>query len=232
MRVEGTGKYGRIKITRLVSSGGGGREGVVGKERCRGDERMRKMPTLYVRKFARDGSIVKVTREVAVGCEWVIRGEGVATEKVDGACCAIINGRFYKRYDVKPGRVVPPGAIPCQRAADPVTGHFPHWVPVDSSLPSDKWFTAAINNAHWCREDGTYEAVGPHFQSNPYGLDEDFLERHGRIRLNDCPRDYNGIREYLRTHEIEGIVWHRGNGDMCKIKRSDFGFEWNVRGRQ
>ena len=38
-----------------------------------------------------------------------------------------------------------------------------------------------------------------------------------------------GIKEYLSAHEIEGIVWHRGNGEMCKIKRSDFGFEWPVK---
>lgn len=36
------------------------------------------------------------------------------------------------------------------------------------------------------------------------------------------------IHRYLETHMIEGIVFHRGNGDMCKIKRSDFGFTWKV----
>lgn len=191
---------------------------------------MRKMPTLFIRKFEADGSIAKVTREVAQGCGWVLKGEGVATEKVDGACCAIIDGRFYKRFDAKKGRRIPKGAIPCQAAADPVTGHWPHWVPVDALLPEDKWFSAAIYNTRWWADvDGTYEAVGPHFQGNPYGLDEDFLEKHGRIRLPDCPRDYDGIKEYLRTHEMEGVVFHRGNGEMCKIKRTDFGFKWPVK---
>ena len=190
---------------------------------------MRKMPTLFIRKFEADGSILKVTREVAQGCGWVLSGEGVATEKVDGACCAIIDGRFYKRFDAKKGRRIPKGAIPCQVAADPVTGHWPHWVLVDALLPEDKWFSAAIYNTRWWADvDGTYEAVGPHFQGNPYGLDEDFLEKHGRIKLPDCPRDYDGIKEYLRTHEMEGVVFHRGNGEMCKIKRTDFGFKWPV----
>ena len=190
---------------------------------------MRKMPTLFVRKFDGRGNVVSLTREVAQGCEWVLKGEGVATEKIDGACCAIIGGRFYKRYDAKRGKAAPKDGIPCQDAPDPVTGHWPFWVPVDSSRPEDKWFAAAINNSDWCRADGTYEAVGPHFQSNPYGLDEDFLEKHGRIKLLDCPRDYNGIKDYLMNHEIEGVVFHRGNGQMCKIKRSDFGFKWPVK---
>jgi hypothetical protein len=85
-------------------------------------------------------------------------------------------------------------------------------------------------NTPWVNEDGTYEAVGLHFQRNPYKLDDDFLERHGRIRIKDCPRDFDGIREYLRTHNIEGIVFHRGNGEMCKIRRKDFGFKWPVKG--
>lgn len=45
--------------------------------------------------------------------------------------------------------------------------------------------------------------------------------------LENVPRDFEDIKEYLRTHMIEGIVFHRGNGEMCKIKRTDFNFEWN-----
>ena len=191
---------------------------------------MRKMPTMFLREFGEKGRLVKTLPMVAGGCEWVAAGEGVATEKVDGSCCAIINGKFYKRYDAKKGqRRIPDGAIRCQPEPDPITGHWPHWLPVDFSSAGDKWLVAAWKNTPWATEDGTYEAVGPHFQGNPYGLDEDFLERHGRIRIPDCPRDYWEIKEYLRTHEIEGIVWHRGNGEMCKIKRSDFGFEWPVK---
>lgn len=191
---------------------------------------MKKMPTLFHREFGERGGVVKVTGEVTPGCEWVMAGDGVATEKVDGACCAIIDGRFYKRYDLRPGKSVPNGEIvPCQDGPDPVTGHWPHWMLVDAYSPEDKWFVHAYANTRWAEEDGTYEAVGLHFQGNPYGLDRDYLERHGRIKIRDCPRDFVGIREYLRTHEIEGIVWHRGNGEMCKIKRSDFGFEWPVK---
>ena len=188
---------------------------------------MKKIPTLYQREFLPRGGVLRILNQVTPGCEWVLRGEGIATEKVDGSCCAIIHGKFYKRFDLKSGRVLPKGAIPCQEAADPVTGHFPHWVPVDPSNPADKWYWAAYVNTPWVKKDGTYEAVGLHFQNNPYNMDSDFLEKHGRIVLYNVPRDYKGIRAFLAVNEIEGIVWHRGNGDMCKIKRTDFGFPWN-----
>lgn len=190
---------------------------------------MKKMPTLFVREFRQRGGVLRTLAKVTKGCEWVTAGEGLATEKIDGACCAIWGGRLYKRFDWKPGRKLPDGAIPCQKEADPVTGHFPHWVIVEPGNPSDKWFWNAYVNTTWAFKDGTYEAVGPHFQGNPYGLDDDFLEKHGRIVIFDCPRDFDGIKEYLRTHEIEGIVFNRGTGEMCKIKRSDFGFEWPVK---
>ena len=176
---------------------------------------------------------MRVLPVVTSGCEWVLDGEGAASEKVDGSCCAIIGGVFYRRCDAKAGRRVPDGGIPCQRSPDPATGHWPYWVPVKEYPRAggpDKWLVRAYNNSVWNREDGTYEAVGLHFQANPYGLDDDFLERHGRIRIEDCPRDFDGIREYLRTHEIEGIVWRREDGKMCKIKRRDFGFPWPVKG--
>lgn len=192
---------------------------------------MKKMPTLFVREFWATGDLKRTMNRVTAGCEWVKAGEGVATEKVDGSCCAIIGGRLYKRYDAnaRKGRKPPAGAIPCQGEPDPVTGHWPCWVAVDSTAPADRWYWSAYVNTPWAKEDGTYEAVGPHFQANPYGLDDDYLERHGRIKLKDCPRTYEGIKEYLSTHEIEGIVWHRGNGEMCKIKRSDFGLVWPVK---
>jgi len=190
---------------------------------------MKKMPTLFQRVFRPGGGVERVLPLVTPGCEWVLRGEGVPTEKVDGSCCAIIGGNFYKRFDAKKGKVAPPGAIPCQDAPDPVTGHFPHWVAVNPENPADKWYWNAYVNTDWIKEDGTYEAVGLHFQGNPYNMDDDFLEKHGRIVLWNVPRDYRGLMAYLSAHEIEGIVWHRGNGEMCKLKRSDFGFPWNVR---
>ena len=195
---------------------------------------MKKIPTLFVREYDSGGVILR--RDVKSGLEWVLEGEGEATEKVDGAACAIINGTFYKRYDAKWGKEVPKGAIPCQDAPDPYTGHFPHWVAVDTRRAADKWFVQAWVNTPWIGEmadgsaEGTYEAVGLHFQGNPYGLDADFLEKHGRIKIKDFPRDFDGMREYFRTHYIEGVVFWKDGEPKCKIKRSDFGFRWGEKG--
>ena len=41
---------------------------------------MKKMPTLFIREFAPNGGILRVTEEVTPGCEWVLNGEGVPTE--------------------------------------------------------------------------------------------------------------------------------------------------------
>lgn len=190
---------------------------------------MKKIPTLFVREYDERGNVVGVTEKVAAGMEWVLAGDGEATEKVDGSACAIINGELYKRFDAKEGRAIPDGAIPCQRMRDPYTGHWPHWVKVDPTSGGDKWFSRARKNTPWAVADGTYEAVGVHFQSNPYGLDDDFLERHGRIKIKDCPHTFDGIREWLRLHEVEGIVFWKDGEPRCKIKRRDFGFPWPVK---
>ena len=63
---------------------------------------MKKIPTLFHREF-QDHHVISISRDVTPGLEWVLAGEGVATEKIDGACCAIIDGVFYKRYDAKKG---------------------------------------------------------------------------------------------------------------------------------
>lgn len=200
------------------------------KNKERGSGKTKKIPTLYERRFE-GGKIAEVLPVITPGCEWVEKGEGEATEKVDGAACAIIGGKFYKRYDANPkkGRKQPRDGIPCQPVPDPLTCHWPWWVPVRQQTVADQHFAYAYINSPWITEDGTYEAVGLHFNGNPYGLDDDFLEKHGRIKIKDCPRDFEGIREYLRTHAIEGIVFWRDGVPGCKIKRRDFGFEWPVK---
>jgi len=186
---------------------------------------MKKMPTLFVRQFE-NHKVSKTLNEINKGCEWVINGEGYATEKLDGTCCMIQDNILYKRYDAKKGKKPPEGAIPCQKEADPITGHFPHWVKCEESNPGDKWHIKAFKEKeNW--ENGTYELIGKHIQGNPMNMENDVLEKHGARILKDVPRDYEGIKEYLKNNYIEGIVFYRTNGEMCKIKRSDFGFEWN-----
>lgn len=186
---------------------------------------MKKMKTLFIRQFE-NHKIVKCLNEVEPECQWVIDGEGYATEKIDGTCCMIKDNILYKRYDAKKGKKPPMNAIPCQEEADPITGHFPHWVLCDKNNPSDKYHMEAFSKQEeW--KDGTYELIGKHIQGNPYKIDNNILEKHGVRILDNVPRTYEGIRDYLEKHYIEGIVFYRDNGEMCKIKRSDFGFDWN-----
>jgi len=188
---------------------------------------MKKIPTLFHREYE-NHRVVGISEQVTPGMEWVLAGEGVATIKMDGSCCAILDGRFYKRYDAKKGKKPPEGAIPCC-SPDSVTGHWPHWVPVNEQDKGDKWFLEAYKNSNGEElKDGTYEAVGSHFQNNPYGMESDVLERHGNRVVENLPRSYEGIKNYLQFHNVEGIVFWKDGEAQCKIKRTDFGFSWPV----
>ena len=190
---------------------------------------MKKIPTLFTRIY--EGKrIVGIKDEITPGCEESFKN-GVATIKIDGSCCAIINGKFYKRYDAKKGKKPPLGAIPC---CDPdlVTGHWPHWVKIDESNPADKWFLEALIESevldYGPLEDGTYEAIGPHFQGNPYNLSYDILVKHG-TNIVDIKRDFESISSWLNENYVEGLVFWLDGEPICKIKRTDFGYEWPVK---
>ncbi len=185
---------------------------------------MKKIPTLFEREYDKNGYVKALLPTVKPGLEWVLTGEGIATVKIDGACCAIFGGELYKRYDAKHGKPVPEGAIKCQHEPDPVTGHMPCWVKCDRNAPGDKWFWVGFD-ALTDKADGTYEAIGPHFQANPYKLESDILVRHGS-EVIEVERSYEGLKQYLTEHNIEGIVFWKDGEPKCKIKRRDFGLVW------
>ena len=89
---------------------------------------MKKIPTLFEREYA-GHKVVGIKDTVTPGMEWVLDGEGEATVKIDGACCAIINDVFYRQYDAKKGKTPPrrrdpllrPG--PRDRALAPLGAH-------------------------------------------------------------------------------------------------------------
>ena len=98
---------------------------------------MKKIPTLFTRSFT-NHIVTNITPDLtSLDLSWVLEGQGIATEKIDGACCAFFYGIFYKRYDAKRGKTPPPGSIPCDDP-DPVTGHWPHWQPILKSDPVAK----------------------------------------------------------------------------------------------
>lgn len=191
---------------------------------------MKKIPTLFQREYL-NHEVVKVLDIVTEGCEWVLEGEGTATLKYDGSCCCIINGELYKRYDAKNGKPVPEKAIPCQDKPDAITGHFPCWIKCSPENKSDVWFIRAFENSKTIYDvvDGTYEAIGIHFQGNPYHLGDDVLIKHGNDIIDLPDRSYNAIKKYLQNHLIEGIVFWKDGEPRCKIKRTDFGFSWNAK---
>lgn len=205
---------------------------------------MKKIPSLFKRDY-------KGTRlvydEVVPGSEWVIMGEGVATEKFDGTACAIRGGQLFKRYDrkLKKGpykrkrrepdfaptledyKPAPPGWEACEEQPNHHTGHWPGWIPV-SDEPESKWHRRGLENMGHL-PDGTYELVGPRVGGNPHNLERHELWRHASVELMDAPRNFTALQQWFRSAEVEGVVWHHPDGRMVKIKRRDFGYTWPLK---
>ncbi len=205
---------------------------------------MQKIPTLFVRD---PDNLKLVTREVTPGCEWVLAGEGRATQKWDGTCCLVRDGKLYKRIEWREGKPKPEGWFPALADAMPEGktllvftpspgGKVPGWVPVGDG-PDDKWHREAWEGARAYLENseagaGTYELCGPKIQGNPEGFDRHMFRRHGEELVADFldgATAFNAIRNVLSRHEIEGIVWCHPDGRLAKIKRRDFGLPWPVK---
>lgn len=190
---------------------------------------MQKIISLFQRNYDTDRL---VRDEVVPGAEWVLAGEGEATRKYDGTCCMIRDEKLYKRYEVKKGRRPPANFEPASEV-DAVTGKQQGWLPVGEG-PEDQyhregWSDFLRESAHhgiapseW---DATYELCGPKIQGNPESLESHCLIKHGASSQEPAPRDFDGIRQYLAGHDIEGIVWHHPDGRMVKIKGKDFGIK-------
>lgn len=184
---------------------------------------MKKISTLF-KKDPQDLS--RVINEVNPENEWAFT-DGIPTRKYDGTATAIINGEIYKRYDVKKGRQVPDGAIPCQEA-DLITGHHPHWLKCNHDKNEDKYFFDGFNSLAKLGkvEDGTYELIGEKVQGNPEKIEGQHLVKHGAKVLQGLinPMTFENLKEYLEKVDIEGIVFHhKSDGRMCKLRKSDFG---------
>lgn len=170
---------------------------------------MKKIPSL----FARDGR--HITREFHPDASWVVNGEGVATRKFDGTPVRIKEGRLFVRYDAKNGKTPPPDFVPCQEAPDPITTHFPGWVP--ATRPEDIWVREAYESALRLEvglPDWTYEACGPRIGANQEGYNSHILIKHGSHVLIDAPRTYDDLLEFFGNINMEGIVWWRDINDV------------------
>ena len=194
---------------------------------------MKKIPTLFIRDFKKH-EIAGIRDQVSKPeLKVVLEGECIPTLKMDGSCCAFFDNKFWKRRDIKKNKKgiyknVPLGCIACCDP-DPKTNHWPHWEPVREDDPSAKWFLEAKKNfleGGGILKEGTYEAIGPHFQANHYKLKKDTLYRHGKDILDLKEFSFEGIKNFLKENEIEGIVFWKDGEPLCKIKRTDFGFPW------
>lgn len=206
---------------------------------------MKKTPIVFVMDYEK----AELTPKVRPGCEWVISGQGVATIKFDGQAALWRDGKLWKRYDRKltkkaqarydrgqelgPIReelfkVPPEGFEPCEPSPDPVSFHWPGWVPVDRGNPADKWFVEALDGLDEPLVEGaTYELVGPSLALNIYKLDRHELWRHGKEEVELGSRSFEALREFMQSRpDIEGLVFHHPDGRMAKIRRKDFGLFW------
>lgn len=197
---------------------------------------MTKIPTLFQRNHDTD----RLVRDEVTPCaEWVIAGEGMATRKFDGTSCLFKGGRWFKRYDAKHGKTPPVEFIPAQESADPVTGHWPGWLPV---IPADKWHNEAIKLGMAAtglvagsfaqmvefKNGRSYELVGPKIQSNPENALIHVMVEHGQRQVIIHRLTFLDIRATLQQLNIEGVVWHHPDGRMAKIKLKDFGLKRRV----
>ncbi len=183
---------------------------------------MKKIPTIFVRDMSRQPALV--TPVWNERCDWVRDGEGIATRKYDGTCCMIRDGKLYKRRELKAGQTAP---VDFESADfDWETGKTVGWVPVGDG-PDDKYHREAFQEA-WL-PDSTYELLGPKIQGGAEHRTKAVLQDHRfAISYPSAPRTFEGIRQFLIDHEIEGLVWHHDDGRMAKIKRRDFGIPWPI----
>jgi len=202
---------------------------------------MRKMPCLLVREFNGPNSFT-LTDQITTGCEWVLKGEGIASRKWDGTACIVINGELFKRFDAKRKpdgsyKLPPNGAIPCCDP-DPITGHHPHWIKCLPNHPPDQYHIQAWQKLGQAiartkqdgrrfvsPPDGTYELIGPQIGANAEGVEQLMFKLHGADIL-EVPRTLEGIRKFISDNMMEGVVFSNKNGLMCKIRRKDFGLPW------
>jgi len=184
---------------------------------------MKKIISLFKRDY--DGNR-QVIDEVVEGAEWVIAGEGIATQKYDGTCCLVRGGKLYKRYTLKPRKTAPAEFEPATEV-DSVTGKQQGWVPVGDG-PDDSHHREAFDRmpAEMKSQDRTCELIGPKIQGNPERYEDHCLVAHDFAEeLVGAPRTFDELAEWFRDQDIEGIVWHHPDGRMVKIKKKDFGMK-------
>ena len=178
---------------------------------------MHKIPTMFVRDESSAGH--PVIDQIKPECQWVLDGEGLATEEVDGTNVKIEHGLLFKRQTPKERDYDEASYAPCSR-----------------DNPADRWAFDGFD-----RIDGSSivapvigELIGPKVQGNPYGHKGHtvipIVPPATVLHIHELPdRSFATIREFLAINRMEGIVFHHRDGRMAKIKRRDFGLPWPIK---
>lgn len=193
---------------------------------------MQKILTIFDRDWDGNRGVID---KPAMGLEnfpfVTLQSAGVATEKFDGT-----NVRVTVRNHT---------CVRLEKRRNPtkVQKHKgvvdPWYVDADEFDPQDKHLFGAAGNTIWSNiPDGEWsaEAVGPKIQGNPLDLEKlgliifSLRSIRDKMKIEDVPIAFNELREWLPRqmscmnpkHPIEGIVWHKADGGMFKIKTKDF----------
>lgn len=164
---------------------------------------MRKIPTLFLRDYKL--KCTPVTEEPNPECDWVFRGDGIATRKMDGINIKIHDERAFIR-------IKPLERDYCEAAYEPfLHGHY------------DKYVAQAIGQT---KQGGIYEAYGQGIRGDAEKVEGQHLVRilpvDRSLVIHGIKRTYRDLMGYFATHDIEGIVFHHPDGRMAKIKTRDF----------
>lgn len=182
---------------------------------------MQKIETI----FDRDEHF-RVTPKVRVGTEWVFNGEGIATEKIDGT---------NVKLTVESGKIIKVEKRRNPSKEEKLSGVEPGYVDAKRDAPEDKHIFRAADNTdvtNWANGSWSCEAIGPKIQGNPLGLEKPICYNFTLYPtvVSNVPRTYGGLKEFFKNfdsvyspgHKAEGIVFHRSDGVMAKIKARDF----------
>lgn len=193
---------------------------------------MKPIPSLFRRSEDRRF----VTAQVTKGCEWVIAGEGVARRQYNGTCVLFdpaldpaevplvgeLHGWWVRRV-VRVGDPFPTGFVPLD--VDTAGGRVIGWEPAEHT-DVGRLLTRAVSALTDGPQVGTHELIGPRLGTggrNPEHLDHYALIAHADAEVLAAPRDYEGLRVWLRHQPYEGVIWHHPDGEqMAKAKRRDF----------
>lgn len=128
--------------------------------------------------------------------------------------------RWWARREVKADKLPPPDFVALEH--DDETGKTVGWEPVEASSFA-RWHGEAAGIDGWEWTPGTYELAGPKVNGNPESLGKHMLIKHEQAEeLDAAPRTFAELAAWLHAHDYEGIVWHREDGKMAKIKKRDF----------